>query len=189
MGVDQKCVLVNKYIVTAEDIYHYKLMTAQGFEYKLMIDDLPSATITHVKGDATNDFAQIAYTDGIPVIDFSAIKDGDKHAVEKKFNLKLYNHLHFIIETHETVEGSKRIVGFDVEPMSIDWGYSTPCSYSSKSGENSVHEAQNELGFRSVEEGFSVDFTYSVEFRSSELTWAHRLDHYKKLGNENIHHS
>ena len=37
--------------------------------------------------------------------------------------------------------------------------------------------------------GKNITYTYSVKFETSKLEWAHRLDHYKKLGDERIHHS
>jgi hypothetical protein len=52
-----------------------------------------------------------------------------------------------------------------------------------------IHDAVKELGERYIQEGWSFTFTYSVKFKQSNLEWAHRLDHYKKLGNEKIHHS
>jgi hypothetical protein len=39
----------------------------------------------------------------------------------------VYNHLVFTVEVHES-DDQLRIVGFEVEPLSIDWGDS-PCSY------------------------------------------------------------
>ena len=72
------------------------------------------------------------YANGIPLIEYNAQTD-------KK---KVYNHLHLIIETHQTNEGLQRIVGFDVEAMSIDWGFAHPClGYDDPAFNNSVHEA------------------------------------------------
>ena len=124
--------------------------------------------------------ANVKYADGIPVVVWD----------QASGKTKVYNHLNFIVETHETNEGLNRIVGFDVEPLSIDWGYSHPClGFGDEAEDKTVHDAVKELGERFVEESWSFTFTYSVTFKPSPLEWAHRLDHYKKLGNEKIHHS
>lgn len=91
-------------------------MGLQGFEYKLNIDDLPSATRYHGGGTTNTPEHKIIYSDSIPLISY---KSADK--------IKIYNHLHLIIETHKTDQGTRRIVGFDVEPMSIDWSSINPC--------------------------------------------------------------
>lgn len=75
----------------------------------------------------------------------------------------MYNHLNLIVETHKTSEGLQRIVGFDVETLSIDWGYSHPCAgYSDPKSHATVHDAEKELGQRFIEEGWTFTFTYSV---------------------------
>jgi hypothetical protein len=143
-----------------------------------MLDELPSATLVHL--DDNLQTANIQYADGIPVV----------HWDRETKKAKVMNHLNLIVETHETSEGLKRIVGFDVEPLSIDWGYSHPClGFDDQVEEKTIHDAVKELGERYVDEGWSFTFTYSVKFKPSPLEWAHRLDHYKKLGNEKIHHS
>ena len=117
-----------------------------------MLDDLPSATVEIVDSNATlpNNFTAPTgqhyenYQDGIPIVNMT-----------KDNKTMVYNHLNFTIETHKTAEGLDRIVGFDVEPMSIDWG--VPCS------EKSIdHDTEKKLGYKIVEQDESIFFTYSV---------------------------
>lgn len=94
-------------------------------------------------------FHDVNYQDGIPIVKIT--KDG---------KTIVYNHLNFVIETHKTAEGLDRIVGFDVEPMSIDWG--VPCAEKS-----TAHDTETKLGYQYVEQDESIFFTYSVEFKQS----------------------
>ena len=78
----------------------------QGYEYRLYLDDLPSATIiTSPTGES-----KIDYQHGIPI---------GKYDRETK-ELMIYNHLEMTVKTHwESGSDKQRIVGFEVEPRSI----------------------------------------------------------------------
>jgi hypothetical protein len=77
----------------------------KDFEYKIYIDDLPSATVTRDRMDEQ----VFNYFDGIPLGKYD----------ERKKEWHIFNHLDITVETHLTIEGDERIVGLDIEPMSL----------------------------------------------------------------------
>jgi hypothetical protein len=67
------------------------------------------------------------------------------------------------------------VVAFDIEPRSIAWG-SNPC------------DSSEPLGVQHYKKGEKITHTFTMTFIPSDLTWAHRLDHYTKTANDqNIH--
>mmetsp|Transcript_1058 Transcript_1058/g.696 ORF Transcript_1058/g.696 Transcript_1058/m.696 type:complete len:207 (-) Transcript_1058:1086-1706(-) len=99
--------------------------------------------------------------------------------------LHLYNHFVFIVKYHNTMDSTKRIVGLDVLPYSIKREkkelYSTE---SCRSPIDMINYEPMNLSTISNE----VLFSYEVKFQESDLTWAHRSDHYYKLGNSEVHY-
>lgn len=80
-------------------------MVQQSYTYKLYIDDLPSATVSRNPKNHT----EVDYFEGIPVGLYSSTTD----------MVIIFNHLNITVYTHTTLEGHERIVGFEVEPMSL----------------------------------------------------------------------
>ena len=87
-----------------------------------MIDDLPSATaykshfnLTTVKEQ--EQYEIIRYDYGIPVV-HKNIKAHGPFSNEIIVN----NHLVMTVNTHTTNSGAIRIVGFEVEAFSVNWG-------------------------------------------------------------------
>lgn len=80
-------------------------MVQHSYSYKLYIDDLPSATVSR----SFNDHTQVDYFEGIPLGLYSTQSD----------MVIIFNHLNITIYTHTTIEGYERIVGFEVQPMSL----------------------------------------------------------------------
>lgn len=74
-----------------------------------MLDELISATT--ITNGTNKSSAVKDYSRGIPVSKF------DK-ATGKVF---LYNHVELVVSINRASDGSERIVGFDIEPKSIDW--------------------------------------------------------------------
>ena len=84
-------------------------MAQHGYRYKLYLDDLPSATM--IKDEKTGKLVP-DYLDGIPVGEYD----------RQTGKLKIYNHLAIEVKVHLTTTQpvEKRIVGFEVYPMSRD---------------------------------------------------------------------
>ena len=91
--------------MSATDVELFRYAISHGYTYRLYLDDLPSATIKR-----SHDDKQIVdYLDGIPIGVYSKAADV----------IIIYNHLNITVYTHTTFEGYERIVGFEVEPMSL----------------------------------------------------------------------
>lgn len=117
---------------------------------------------------------QIEYDHGIPIARFASPDDDPETVL-------MYNHLELIVELHEVGDNKYRIVGFEVEPLSKDWGQNEPCSVKRK--------YFNLLPPKIYQIGEDISYTYQIRFKHSQTTWGHRLDHYLKLGNDKIHHA
>lgn len=94
----------------------------------------------------------------------------------------LFNHFILYVKT-QPVPGSNnkffRIVGFDVEAR----------SYADMNEVQTEYKEHKPLSLDDVRKGYEFKFTYtfaSLPGGKNEL-WANRMDHYMKLGNENIH--
>ena len=86
-------------------------MAEMNYNYKLMIDDLPSATVYKKASNTTNSdiHPEIQYDSGIPV----ARKIVKPHGPITG-EITVMNHLVLTVETHTTDSGAIRIVGFEV---------------------------------------------------------------------------
>ena len=59
----------------------------------------------------------VVYTEGLMLAKYDLLKQ----------EIRVMNHLDITVEVHGGITGDRlKIVGFDVEPKSIDWG-SNPC--------------------------------------------------------------
>ena len=119
-----KCQVVAYDVPYETYIYNrMKIMSERNYSYKLMIDDLPSATVYRKEGKTTNSESRpdIEYDSGIPVAR-KIIKPNGPITGE----IEVMNHLIMTVETHTTDSGAIRIVGFEVQAMSVDWG-EDPC--------------------------------------------------------------
>ena len=91
-------------------VQQFSFFSQHAYRYKLYLDDLPSATMTKDPntGELVPDFM-----DGIPVGEYD----------RETGKLKIYNHLSIEVKVHLTTTEpiEKRIVGFEVYPMSRDY--------------------------------------------------------------------
>ena len=95
--------------MTHGEVEVFKYFIAHKYTYRLYIDDLPSATIHR---DPEDKSVAVDYLEGIPIGVYSRAAD----------IIIIYNHLNITVYTHTTLEGYERIVGFEVEPMSLGEG-------------------------------------------------------------------
>ena len=164
-GHDEDLKVVCNQKMNPTQISQFSTMIQHGFRYKLYLDDLPSATMLRTPdGELVPD-----YQDGIPI----GIYDRKNHQVI------IYNHLIITVKTHFAVGSQEqRIVGFEVEPRSVD-----PASYSflTRSYDPSL---QKQIMSSDQEISFSVSIK-TVNDKSTE--WAHRMDHYWRMGNSKVH--
>lgn len=96
------------------------LMAQSESTYRLMVDELISATVKQ-RGEGVEG---LDYFKGIPI----------SKVHESTGGVSVYNHLDFHVGLHKSMkvgEPSYRIVEFDVEPKSINWG-NDPCAIDSE---------------------------------------------------------
>ena len=101
-------VVCNK-ILSLEEQQQFIFMIQNWYRYQLHIDDLPNSLIN--KDEQTGERV-VDFRDGIPVGEF--FTDGP---------VRIFNHLSFTVRVNHVSGGDEmRIVGFEVEPMSIARG-------------------------------------------------------------------
>ena len=102
-----------------------------------------------------------------------------KYYLHKK-EIRVFNHLNITVEVHQSISDKFRIVGFEVEPLSIDWGLN-PCGKFSDPNNIPPMNYNNETEY-------NITHTYSIRIKKSDAVWADRFDHYVKTGSDNVHH-
>jgi len=106
----------------------------------------------------------------------------------------LYNHVRIIAEYHDDEEGSSKIVGFRVEPKSIEHKWEgdqkTVTSNTVLSTCNDAEVPRNTGSYQQVDRGTErVIFTYEVYWEKSDVEWMRRWDVYLSANssNERVH--
>jgi transmembrane 9 superfamily protein 2/4 len=186
--VDQPsdCILLCTRKNSKEQIESFKWMIENDYYVSLVLDNLPSALrITYENNEMSQSekFKFSIYQDGFRV--------GYKHL--KKFYI--YNHLNLIVKVYCN-KGNFRIVGFLVEPLSLENKEGLRCEsqeFIAKSRQSlerqenvippdeSEHLKENNnkfWPFESQELSKEISFTYSVFFERSTIKWASRWDMY-----------
>ena len=103
-----------------------EVVATRGYEYRLMIDDLPSAALFRTSKTSTQkNHPEILYDQGIKLAKWNPVTKNPEggHGVAS-----IYNHLELIIDYHKDSSSAYRIVGFDVEYKSVDWPAGQACS-------------------------------------------------------------
>ena len=136
-----------------------------------MIDDLPSATVIPPKAtpeETVREYIdsekyelvgmqkEVVYTEGLQVAQYDVLYR----------QLRVMNHLDITVEIHAGITGDQyKIVGFDVEPKSIDWG-DNPCRKLDDDPLNTlpkmIYKAGNDT--EGIPES-KVTYTYSVRIK------------------------
>lgn len=118
--------------------------------------------------------------------------------MQKSGDTYLNNHLHFTILYHQDPSTKlSRIVGFEVEPYSVEHEYEGEWKFSGDTSPNGLPTLKtcNAQAGRfvtghdklKVKEGEEVIFTYDVSFKASDIPWATRWDTYLVSTDENVH--
>lgn len=106
------------------------------------------------------------YQHGIPIGEYN----------REKSEIIIYNHLVMTVKTHwEAGSDNQRIVGFEIEPKSVDYR------------ETLQYDPLDRQTKQILKAGKQFKFTYEIKTVNDETTfWAHRMDHYFKIGNHQI---
>ncbi|XP_063376342.1 transmembrane 9 superfamily member 4 [Cydia fagiglandana] len=127
--------------------------------------------------------------DNLPVATKVLNRDTSERNIEQGYRLgfmskgKAYinNHLKLLLKYHKHSQDSYRVVGFEVETVSVDKDEYTflddSCQYPTDPKPQLVNE----------DTGTKLYFTYSVEWGESDISWASRWDIYLGMKDVQIH--
>ncbi|EFO25063.2 transmembrane 9 superfamily protein member 4 [Loa loa] len=136
----------------------------EEYHVHLLVDNLPC--ITRYQIESTN---EVIYENGYRL----GWEDNGRYYVN--------NHLDIILRYHQPRPGVYRVVGFEVQPQSID---SSRFKFASDSSECTVTDGKNQ----EVGEGINnIIWTYSVTWEKSDVPWASRWDAYLSMKDVHIH--
>lgn len=173
------CRVLCKVNLKSKDSNDFAQAIKRNYHHNWIIDNLPAASILDTEQYVTTQYV------GFPV----GYVQGTKTYI--------YNHANIILEYHDLEDGSNRIVGFYVEPLSIKHNFAggakwdglgiapslATCPTDKRTDYDSIRD------YQSVGVGDLI-FTYSVEFKQSDVHWASRWDVYLSMNNavpEKVH--
>jgi len=172
--------------LTARETRFLTLHVRNAYHNNWIIDNLPSASI----GTSDAGPRQTHYAGGFPIGFVDSQSGEDKTAY-------VYNHVNINLNYHQPVQGEDgyRVVGFTVEPLSINhqflsgykWdgeskeGYTKPLA-TCTAGEHSSRDkvTKNQV----VAQGEQIVYTYDVIWKESDVAWSSRWDVY--LNEDNL---
>jgi len=165
----------------------YRLLNmhiGRAYHNNWIIDNLPSASI----GSTEAGQRQKHYAGGFPLgfVDIKS-KSNDK---KKKLDTYVFNHVNIILDYHQP-EGSDgyRVVGFSVEPLSIDHEFVGGYRWDGESQEGfnkmlstckaNAHMTRSDIQKnQKVAPGATILYTYDVQWKQSPKAWSSRWDVY-----------
>jgi len=157
-----------------------------GYEYRVhwIVDNLPAATPKMLQ-DA-NGKTTIVYESGFPLGIQGEVDEngGSKHAVNY-----LNNHVNIKLLYHKNPEAYEglRIVGFEVEPESIQHSSYVPGGYPETCVNRDTGVPFQALVIPPGKSELLIIFTYSVTWEPSDIPWANRWDKYLLNTDPQIH--
>jgi len=177
MLTDAFCVKLCQITPTRLEAAKLALHIKYGYHNNWIIDNLPSAS----QGIGANGELLKHYAGGFPV---GFISSDTKQAY-------VYNHVNIMIDYHQvdlSVEGY-RVVGFTVEPMSIQHSFQGGYEWDGKSSDgfnkplstcqNTMHIQRDSISTNQiVKADVPILYTYDVIWRPSDIPWASRWDIY-----------
>ena len=149
------------------------------YEYRAhwLIDNLPSATKLMVDDEVT-------YLHGFPI-----------GFTDDKRQPHLFNHVTIVVKIHQAIEGSHRIVGFEIKAGSFakdaysvkeDGSCTVSTSGSAMPKPFSLEAPESDEKKRDAQKQ-PVIFSYGVRFEVSDIAWASRWDTYLHMSDTEIH--
>ena len=172
--------------ISKEDADAFLERIVEQYRVYMVLDNLPVAMA--MARPVGEDGAMVKTYDRGYYLGFEGITtDGKQETTGYYIN----NHLKFNILYHQdSGSGKVRIVGFEVEPVSI----AHEMSGSEWRGKDTVLRTCNGGGsvspgnmWQAMKEGEDIIFTYDVSFEPSDIKWASRWDTYLLMTNDEIH--
>ena len=197
MRMDEYCKVLCK--VPINDKKHaqrFEKFIRDGYRVNMILDNLPVAMVRY---RTDNSRTVKSYQRGYPVgfvdkfVDkFGGTTGQEKKKAKSKAAVFINNHLRFTILYHRDAETDlSRIVGFEVEPFSVEHSYDEPWdplhtklfTCNQAEGKSVTHEMEP----MRIYKGAQVVFTYDVLFKPSQIKWASRWDTYLLMMDDQIH--
>ncbi|CAG9099149.1 Transmembrane 9 super member 4 [Plutella xylostella] len=136
----------------------------------LLIDNLPVAT-RYINPETSD----------------TSIEQGYRLGFMAKGKAYINNHLKFLLKYHKYNHDSYRVVGFEVEALSVDKDemvfIDDSCLLPS---ERQIYGVDAKPQLVNEESGTRLFFTYSVEWGESDISWASRWDIYLGMGMKDV---
>mmetsp|Transcript_12152 Transcript_12152/g.36621 ORF Transcript_12152/g.36621 Transcript_12152/m.36621 type:complete len:664 (+) Transcript_12152:48-2039(+) len=182
MRLDEFCKILCPTIkLSANHVQQFKHTIDEQYHHNWILDNIPAASVVD-----TETYVTTSYSRGFPVGYYDKVQG--LHY--------LYNHASIVVEFHEAVEDGNRVVGFYVEPFSIDHVFPEGQTSTSKGPDGSqvapktcsTTAAMDQSVARhaqklKLQKGAKVTYTYDVAWRGSTIRWASRWDIYLSMDN------
>jgi transmembrane 9 superfamily protein 2/4 len=203
MGLNQNCKILCQKEYSQEEVQEFALMIEEEYRSHFLVDNLPVAMSVFHETDEGSTVK--AYETGYPlghVVDENGKSATDDNGNEKprpksgKQQIVLFNHLRFTVLVHEDPKkGTRRVVGFEVEPFSVKHTYMNEIDFSHcvgvQAGANNkcnlnTCSARHQVGLHerpllldvNKKGKTEVIWTYDVAFHQSNIKWSTRWDTY-----------
>jgi transmembrane 9 superfamily member 2/4 len=172
VGENAYCQLLCEKMLDRTDAAKLRLHIKYGYHNNWILDNLPGATI----GRRMNGEEEKRYAGGFP-IGFMNPDDNMPY---------VFNHVGLFIKYQE-VAGRKRIVGFDIEPMSVNHRSQAGQTHEEGAGESqsllkctgsSPLQHDDEFFPQVVKQQESLLYTYDATWERSDVEWSSRWDVY-----------
>jgi transmembrane 9 superfamily protein 2/4 len=199
MAADTNCKILCRAVYDTQELQAFALMIEEEYRVNLLLDNLPIAmpvfmTEEQPDGTPTGKTSKL-YQTGYPVGHAPGQEDVLPQTVkrEKDKSIYLFNHLKFTI-LYNDFHGSekRRVVGFEVEPLSVkhtydnmvDWDQCInrvsggSCKLNTCDASHAVSSQALPMVINPEAKTQEVIWTYDVQFRSSPIRWSTRWDTY-----------
>uniref|UniRef100_A0A7S0EMU6 Transmembrane 9 superfamily member n=1 Tax=Hanusia phi TaxID=3032 RepID=A0A7S0EMU6_9CRYP len=190
MGSDQTCKILCRSVYDAQEQKAFALMIEEDYRVNLLLDNLPVAMALFSENEdkTTTKMYEVGYPIG------HVQEDDGKGGKLKTPQIYLFNHLRFTVLYNDYHGSSKRrVVGFEVEPLSIKHTYDNLVDWDECFNQVSEHRCKlntctstqpvtvnNEPLAINTEskKPLEVIWTYDVIFKPSPIRWSTRWDTY-----------
>ncbi len=170
-------ILCKTSVKSAEQVQFSELIDNQ-YRVNMLVDGLPAYTKQLFEADGNSyEHFEVGYPIGFV---------GSKDTVGNEGEKYIYNHLKIIIQVHGVTEDLFRVVGFEVEPHSVQHTYET---WNEKDTVLKSCSSMRNAGLQSISKPAKdeVVWTYDVEWVDSPIQWASRWDVYLRMKDSQIH--
>lgn len=177
MRTDEYCKILCQVALDAGHAAQFKRSIDEAYHHNWIVDNIPAASVID-----TEAFVTTSYSRGFPVGYYDRV--AGKHY--------LYNHASIVIEYHEVVPDGNRIVGFYVEPFSINHAFMGSKVWDGKEAAPPLQTCSNTKPVDitiakghglALLKAIKIIYTYDVVWKPSNIRWASRWDIYLSMDN------